>query len=164
MIARVPARTASLIGVPTDVGASARGASMGPEALRVAGLREAILRRGMQVIDRGNLSGPANPCGLRDGGYRHLQEVIEWNRSLHGPVLAELRLRLPIFALPLLGCSAALMVSHSTIVWLAVVLIVVPCCLGLCTTYWRLSVLSRRRFQSFTSWLCSVVGLAQKGA
>ena len=79
-------------------------------------------------------------------------------------VLAELRLRLPIFALPLLGCSAALMVSHSTIVWLAVVLIVVPCCLGLCTTYWRLSVLSRRRFQSFTSWLCSVVGLAQKGA
>ena len=79
-------------------------------------------------------------------------------------VLAELRLRLPIFALPLLGCSAALMVSHSTIVWLAVVLIVVPCCLGLCTTYWRLSVLSRRRFQSFPNWLCSVVGLAQKGA
>ena len=97
MIARVPARTASLIGVPTDVGASARGASMGPEALRVAGLREAILRRGMQVIDRGNLAGPANPCGLRDGGYRHLQEVIEWNRSLHGAVLAELASnRLPI--------------------------------------------------------------------
>ena len=79
-------------------------------------------------------------------------------------VLAEMRLRLPIFALPLLGCSAALMVSHSTIVWLAVVLIVVPCCLGLCTTCWRLSVLSRRRFQSFLNWLCSVVGLAQKGA
>ena len=82
-------------------------------------------------------------------------------------VLAELRLRLPVFALPLLGCSAALMVSHSTIVWLAVVLIAVPCCLGLCTTCWRLSVLTRRRFQSFPRWLCSLVGIAtnsQKGA
>ena len=29
-------RTASLIGAPTDIGASDRGASMGPEALRVA--------------------------------------------------------------------------------------------------------------------------------
>ncbi|MEO7431266.1 MAG: arginase, partial [Dokdonella sp.] len=28
----------SLIGAPTDIGAGARGASMGPEALRVAGL------------------------------------------------------------------------------------------------------------------------------
>jgi len=32
------ARTASLIGAPTDIGASDRGASMGPEALRVAGI------------------------------------------------------------------------------------------------------------------------------
>ena len=29
----------SLIGAPTDIGAGDRGASMGPEALRVAGLR-----------------------------------------------------------------------------------------------------------------------------
>ncbi|MGB8377186.1 MAG: arginase, partial [Rhodanobacteraceae bacterium] len=28
----------SLIGAPTDIGAADRGASMGPEALRVAGL------------------------------------------------------------------------------------------------------------------------------
>ena len=28
----------SLIGAPTDVGAGVRGASMGPEAMRVAGL------------------------------------------------------------------------------------------------------------------------------
>ena len=32
----------SLIGVPTDVGAGTRGARMGPEALRVAGLAQAI--------------------------------------------------------------------------------------------------------------------------
>ena len=89
--------TASLIGVPTDVGASDRGASMGPEALRVAGLREAILRRGMQVVDRGNLGGPANPCVAPEQGYRHLGEVVAWNRSVHEAVYAELSARhLPI--------------------------------------------------------------------
>lgn len=97
MIAQAPPRTASLIGVPTDVGASARGASMGPEALRVAGIREAILRRGMQVVDRGNLSGPANPCLPPEQGYRHLSEVVAWNRGLHDAVYAELAAhRLPI--------------------------------------------------------------------
>lgn len=90
-------RTATLIGVPTDVGASARGASMGPEALRVAGIREAITRRGLEVFDRGNLAGPANPFQPRSGEYRHLAEVIEWNRSLHDAVYAELSAaRLPI--------------------------------------------------------------------
>jgi hypothetical protein len=34
-----PAPAISLIGAPTDIGAGARGASMGPEALRVAGCR-----------------------------------------------------------------------------------------------------------------------------
>ena len=38
----------SLFGVPTDVGAAHRGASMGPEALRVATLAEAIARRGVE--------------------------------------------------------------------------------------------------------------------
>ena len=33
-----------LIGSPTDIGASMRGASLGPEALRVAGLREVELK------------------------------------------------------------------------------------------------------------------------
>ncbi|HNR23111.1 MAG TPA: arginase [Steroidobacteraceae bacterium] len=89
--------TAALIGVPTDVGASARGASMGPEALRVAGLREAIVRRGMRVVDRGNLGGPANPCLPPEQGYRHLREVVEWNRRVHEAVYAELAARrLPI--------------------------------------------------------------------
>ena len=54
-------RAASLIGAPTDVGASHRGASMGPEALRVAGLHGALTGCGLQVIDCGNVSGPPNP-------------------------------------------------------------------------------------------------------
>ena len=35
-------RIVALIGAPTDIGAGHRGASMGPEALRVAGLAEAL--------------------------------------------------------------------------------------------------------------------------
>ena len=44
----------SIIGVPTDVGAGRRGASMGPEALRVAGITQAIARFGAEVRDCGN--------------------------------------------------------------------------------------------------------------
>jgi len=58
---KTAARTASLIGAPTDVGASDRGASMGPEALRVAGLHAALTQRGLDVVDCGNVSGPPNP-------------------------------------------------------------------------------------------------------
>ncbi|MGE8620255.1 MAG: arginase, partial [Achromobacter spanius] len=43
----------SLIGAPTDIGAGARGASMGPEALRVADLGPVIEAQGFEVIDRG---------------------------------------------------------------------------------------------------------------
>jgi arginase len=87
----------SLIGVPTDIGAGARGASMGPEALRVAGLQPVLESHGLQVVDRGNLAGPANPWQPPVGGYRHLPEVVAWNRALHEAVHAELGLgRLPI--------------------------------------------------------------------
>jgi len=90
-------RTATLIGAPTDVGAGARGASMGPEALRVAGLQQALTNRGLRVIDRGNLSGPGNPWLPPVNGYRHLAEAVEWNRQLHDAVYEELRqARLPI--------------------------------------------------------------------
>jgi arginase len=87
----------SLIGAPTDIGAGARGASMGPEALRVAGLQAALEAHGLEVADRGNLAGPSNPWLPPTGGYRHLDEVVAWNRAVHDAVLAELQLgRLPM--------------------------------------------------------------------
>ena len=90
-------RYVSLIGAPTDIGAGARGARMGPEALRVAGLQAALQARGLQVQDRGNLAGPPNPWQPPAGGYRHLPEVVAWNRAVHDAVLAELQQgRLPI--------------------------------------------------------------------
>lgn len=87
----------SLIGVPTDIGAGARGALLGPDALRIAGLGEALLARGIDVIDRGNLVGPRNPWQPPADGYRHLDEVVAWNRSVFEAVGAELTDgRLPI--------------------------------------------------------------------
>ncbi len=67
-----------LIGAPTDIGADHRGGSMGPEALRVAGLQEALERLGYTVVDRGNLTGPVNPNRGPVDGYRHLEETALW--------------------------------------------------------------------------------------
>jgi len=80
----------ALIGAPTDVGASVRGASMGPEALRVAGIADMFARRGWAVSDRGNLHGPGNPWLDPQGGYRHLGEVVAWNHLVHDAVYAAL--------------------------------------------------------------------------
>ena len=84
-------RRVALVGVPTDIGAGHRGASMGPEALRVAGLGEALSARGLDVVDRGNLSGPRNPWQPPTEGYRHLPEVVEWNRMAMEAIAAELK-------------------------------------------------------------------------
>ncbi|WP_267222178.1 arginase [Dyella silvae] len=83
-------KTLSLIGVPTDIGAGHRGASMGPEALRVANLVARLERRGLDVVDRGNLQGPLNPWQPPHNGYRHLPEVVAWNEAVHTAIYAEL--------------------------------------------------------------------------
>jgi arginase len=70
---------------------------MGPEALRVARLMQVLQGQGLEVIDRGNLAGPANPWLPPVDGYRHLAEVVAWNRTVHDAVLAELQQqRLPV--------------------------------------------------------------------
>ncbi|MGO1541463.1 MAG: arginase [Luteimonas sp.] len=87
----------SIFGVPTDVGAGHQGTRMGPEALRIAGLAEALRARGVDVVDRGNVSGPPNPWQPPVDGYRHLDEVVAWNRALRETSLAELRAgRMPV--------------------------------------------------------------------
>jgi arginase len=101
-------RHISLIGAPTDIGAGSRGAGMGPEALRVANLVPVLQGQGLEVIDRGNLAGPANPWLPPVDGYRHLAEVVAWNRTVHDAVLAELQQqRLPV----LLGGDHALAIG-----------------------------------------------------
>ena len=87
----------SLIGAPTDIGAGARGASMGPEAMRVAQIGPTLEAHGIEVFDRGNLQGPPNPWLPPVDGFRHLHEVAAWNNAVHDAVHAELKLgHLPI--------------------------------------------------------------------
>jgi arginase len=87
----------SIVGAPTDIGAGTRGASMGPEALRVAGLQPMLESQGVEVADRGNLQGPGNPVEPPVDGYRHLRQVTAWNRSVYDACGAEFAAaRLPI--------------------------------------------------------------------
>jgi arginase len=103
----------SLIGAPTDVGAGHRGALMGPDALRIAGLPEALAKRGVDVVDRGNLDGPRNPWQQPVDGYRHLEQVVAWNRAVMEAFAAELRDgRMPV----LLGGDHCLAIGSITAV------------------------------------------------
>lgn len=87
----------SLIGVPTDIGASRIGCRLGPQALRVAGLGKALTAFGADVIDVGDLTGPDNPELPPVDGYRHLEQVIAWNQLVFDAVYGELSHgRLPI--------------------------------------------------------------------
>ena len=78
--------TVSLIGVPCDTGAARPGASMGPDALRVAGIKQHIAGLGFEVEDRGNLAGPEYPFAQPVDGYRHLKETALWCRYAHDAV------------------------------------------------------------------------------
>ena len=84
----MPALT--LIGAPTDVGASVLGASMGPDALRIAGIARALRERGFAVRDIGNLAGPGNPQDAPSEGFRHLAEVVAWNQAVFAATHAAL--------------------------------------------------------------------------
>ena len=86
-----------LIGAPTDIGASMRGATLGPDALRVAGLPHAMKQLGLVCDDAGNLPGPINPWEAPLNGYRHLPQVVAWNAAVHQAVYAALKAQhLPI--------------------------------------------------------------------
>jgi arginase len=80
----------SLIGAPTDVGASVLGCRMGPAALRLAGIQESLERFGSEVHDCGDVTGPDNPGAFAVDGYRHLAEVTAWNHAVFDAVYAEL--------------------------------------------------------------------------
>lgn len=86
---------------------------MGPEALRVAGLPDALRVYAAEVRDVGNLTGPFNPWLPAKAGYRHLPEVVAWNRTVMQAVYAELAEgRLPI----LLGGDHSLAIGSITAV------------------------------------------------
>ena len=72
----------ALIGAPTDIGAGTRGCSMGPESLRIAGIKQAIEHLDYDVTDLGDVTGPANPQQQPVEGLRHIDEVVAWNKAV----------------------------------------------------------------------------------
>lgn len=68
-------------------------------------------------------------------------------------VITALRLRLVVFAVPMLTCLITAAWSHSLTSFLALACIAPPCLLGMVTTLWRISVLRNRRFTPLCRWL-----------
>lgn len=68
-------------------------------------------------------------------------------------VLAALRLRLVIFAVPVLACLFVTAWQQSPVAFLALACVTPPCLLGLVTTVWRISILQSRRFLPLSHWL-----------
>ncbi|MEO7200198.1 MAG: arginase, partial [Dokdonella sp.] len=74
---------------------------------------DALRHRGLSVIDRGNLTGPLNPWQPPTDGYRHLDEVVAWNRVVMDAVSFELEQdRMPV----MLGGDHCLAVGSITAV------------------------------------------------
>ena len=70
----VKRRRIDLLGIATAAGASVRGAGMGPEALRVAGLTEALLDLEHSVVDHGDLRRPHPALGTSPASARLPEE------------------------------------------------------------------------------------------
>ena len=74
-------------------------------------------------------------------------------------VIRALKLRFPIFAVPMLVCILAVCLMPFFITWLTLFLVTLPCLLGMITTAWRISILQKRCFQPLSIWLLSLLGM-----
>ena len=68
-------------------------------------------------------------------------------------VISALRLRLPVFAVPMLACLITAAWSHSPLSFLSLACVAPPCLLGMVTTLWRISILRNHRFTPLCRWL-----------
>jgi arginase len=81
-----PTRVA-IIGAALDLGAGRRGVDMGPSAIRYAGLRDRLVRAGMEVEDRGNVRAPLAETQV--AGHeraRFLDEILETCEAISAEV------------------------------------------------------------------------------
>lgn len=70
-----------LIGVQMDLGASKRGVSMGPMAIRYGGLCEGLRQMGFTVNDLGDIA--PLPTGATADNMQNYEQVIDVNRRLY---------------------------------------------------------------------------------
>jgi arginase len=80
-----------IIGVPMDLGAGRRGVDMGPSAIRIAGINQAIARLGFEVVDAGNVQiSPAEAIQRTNNRAHYLPEIAAASEELAGMVEASL--------------------------------------------------------------------------
>lgn len=72
----VAARKVAIIGVPMDLGANRRGVDMGPSAIRITQLTDAIRSLGIDVVDVGDIDVHIpEEVPLGDSRMRYIQEI-----------------------------------------------------------------------------------------
>lgn len=91
-------RNITLVGAPVALGAGQPGCAMGPEAMRISGLAEALTALGHDVEDLGDIA-PEPACNIDLlGNARHAGNIIGWARALENVAFKLLQTsRLPIF-------------------------------------------------------------------
>lgn len=83
----VMASKIGLLGVPMDLGGGRRGVDMGPSAVRIAGLQEAVQRLGLEFEDHGNVGVPQPESREpKDPHARFLFEIANCCRRLRARV------------------------------------------------------------------------------
>ena len=91
-------RHCRLIGAPVRDGAGRRGCEMGPDALRTAGLAEAIASLGHGVADLGTLPAPApRKASFPNPALKNLPEVAAWVALLADVAFTESADGMPVF-------------------------------------------------------------------
>lgn len=87
-----------LIGVPLQIGAGLLGCEMGPSALRVAGLKQALEELGHDVTDLRNVQLDAYPeIDHPNAVVHHLGEMVAWTKALTEISYRESADGMPIF-------------------------------------------------------------------
>ncbi|MGL4489372.1 MAG: arginase, partial [Rhizobiaceae bacterium] len=87
-----------LFGAPVNLGAGMQGCSMGPCALRLAGVTDRLSMLNHTISDRGDLtSTPVEGLSL-DGNTKHLADIAGWTRTLEQHAHASLSAgNIPVF-------------------------------------------------------------------
>ena len=84
-------RKIEIIGAPIGIASGSIGASLGPDAIRLAGLHENLQRLHWSYVDQGNLSALEEPYPVKDfrlGDIRYLEEILEFQRQVKEQVFS----------------------------------------------------------------------------
>lgn len=88
------AKTIEIIGAPISLASAQKGASLGPDAIRIAGLKKSLHHLELEYIDSGNLPSleePFPPKYFKPGEIRYLDEIYEFLALLKDKVYSSLK-------------------------------------------------------------------------